>query len=222
MRPNKQALLIIIVLVAGSVSAQTILERYKKAELFLPKNVSKLTRNVSVRVNQVDETSSFWYKLQTETGEKYYFFDGEKIKSKEAFDPIQLAEAIEQETGKNVSSDSLKLADLKFKLKGNSIQFKIDTIFYEVRLDDYSIEKINKKKKYKKNQSVSPDEKWIAEVRDFNLFLKDVITGEEFQLTLDGIEKHEYATPLSWYKMVDESVGAEYDPTIYVSWSNDS
>ena len=211
-----------VLLMVNKVSAQNMLERYQKAEQFLPKNISKLTRNVSVRINPVDETSDFWYKLQTEKGEKYYFFDGEKIKVKEAFDHIQLAETIEHKTGKRMSPDSLKLQGLKFKLKGNSIQFKIDTVSYEVRLDDYSIEVINNKKTYKKYQSVSPDEKWIAEVRDFNLFLINTKSGETFQLTTDGVEKYEYATPVSWYKMKDETVGADYDPSIYVSWSHDS
>lgn len=105
-----------------------------------------------MRVNPVKGTSDFWYKLQTEKGEKYYFFDGEKIKSREAFDPIQLAETIEQKTGKRMSPDLLMLPGLKFKLKDNSIQFKIGTVLYEVRLDDYSINKINKKKNVKKNR----------------------------------------------------------------------
>ena len=222
MRLIKKALLIITILVAGSVSAQTMTECYQNAEQFLPKNISKLTRNVSFRANLVEGTSDFWYKLQSEKGEKYFYFDGKNIKSKEAFDHIQLAESIEHETGKSISPDSLKLQDLKFNLKVNTIEFKVDTVLYEVRLDDYSIAKIDKRKSVKKNQSESPDKKWIAEVRDFNLFLINIETGEEFQLTTDGIKKYEYATPLSWYKMVDESLGAEYDPTIYVSWSNDS
>ena len=214
--------ILLAILFSKMVSAQSMLERYQKAEQFLPKNISKLTRNVSLRANPVEETSDFWYKLQSEKGEKYFYFDGEKIKTREAFDHIQLAESIQLETGKNISSDSLELQDLKFNLKVNTIEFKIDTIFYEVRLDDYSIEKINKKKPIKKNQSESPDKMWIAEVRDFNLFLINAETDEEFQLTSDGIKKYEYATSLSWYKMVDESVGEKYDPSIFVSWSNDS
>jgi dipeptidyl aminopeptidase/acylaminoacyl peptidase len=54
------------------------------------------------------------------------------------------------------------------------------------------------------------------------LFLINANSGEEFQLSSDGIERYEYATPISWYKMVDVSVGEKYDPSIYVNWSKDS
>lgn len=220
---KRQTLIIILALFFSEFCfSQSIFDRYQKAESFLPKNLAKLTRNVSIRVSPVENSSDFWYKLQTEKGEAYYYFDGEKIKLKEAFDHLQLAETIQIESGKRISPDSLKLQNLKFNLKGNSIQFRIDTISYEVRLDDYSIEKVEKKKSILKNQSESPDKKWIAEVKDFNLVLKNSETGEEFQLSEDGCEKYEYATPPSWYKMVDESLGEKYDPSIYVNWSKDS
>jgi dipeptidyl-peptidase-4 len=214
-------LLFIAVVFSGSISAQTMLERYEKAEQFLPKNISKLAKNVSLRIHPVEETSNFWYKLQTEKGERYYFFDGENIKSKEAFDHIQLADAILEETGKEIAPDSLKLNGLKFKLKENRIQFKIAKTLYEMRLEDYSVEKVNTDGNKKKNQAVSPDGNWMAEVKEYNLFLTDLNTKEEFQLTDDGIEKYEYATLLSSYKLVDESVGEEYDPSIYLNWSTD-
>ena len=215
-------LLFLFFTITGSVFSQTMQQRYEKAEQFLPKNISKLVRNVYLRTNQIEGTSHFWYKLQTEKGERYHFFDGDKIKSREAFDHVQLAEVIEGVTGKKVSPDSLKLPDLKFDLKHNTIQFLVDTVRYEVRLEEYTIEKVEEEKKYKKHQAISPDKKWIVEVRDYNLFLVDVKSGEEFQLTTDGIEKYEYATPLSWYRMVDISVGERYDPSIYLAWSKDS
>jgi len=215
-------LLVLIFTISSSVFSQTMQQRYEKAEQFLPKNISKLIRNVDLRTNQIEGTSHFWYKLETEKGERYYLFDGDKIKSKEAFDHVQLAELIEGLSGKNVSPDSLKLPGLEFNLKYNTIQFKVDTILYEVRLEEYTMVKAEEEKKYKKHQAISPDKKWIAEVRNYNLFLVDVKSGEEFQLTTDGIEKYEYATPLSWYKLVDISAGEKYDPSIYLAWSKDS
>ena len=58
-------------IISGFLHAQTILERYQKAEQFLPKNSAKLVKNGSIRFNEIEGTSNFWYKLQTETGEKY-------------------------------------------------------------------------------------------------------------------------------------------------------
>lgn len=214
--------LLVLVFLSEILSAQNMIHRYQKAEQLLPKNITKLTKNVSIRINSIDETNDFWYKLQTEKGEKYYLFDGEKSEPKEAFDHVRLAELINTEIKKNFKPDSLKLSNLKFDLKEGKIQFTVDANLYEVNLNDYSLEKKERKKSLKKNQSESPDGKWIAEVRNYNLFIKNTKSGEEFQLSDDGIQKYEYATPLSWYKLVDESIGEEYDPSIYVNWSEDS
>ena len=203
-------------------NAQTMLEHYQKAEQFLPKNVSKLTRNVDVRINPVMGSSDFWYKLQTEKGDKYYYFDGENIKSEEAFDHLKLAASLSDLLDKTISPDSLNLQCLAFKPKEKKIEFRLDTINLETDLNDYTTIRKEREKRLPKNQSQSPDKKWIAEVKDYNLFLINIETGDTTQLTTDGVEKYEYATPLSWYKLVDESVGDKYDPSISVLWSADS
>ncbi len=202
--------------------AQTMLEKYQKAEKFLPKNISKLTRNINIRINPVEGTSDFWYKLETEKGEKYYYFKGKSIKSDEAFDHIKLAASISVFTKKDADPDSLSLNGLKFIEDGNKIEFRLDTFLLETNLTDYKTTKKEEKEVTPKSQSISPDKKWIAEVRDYNLFLKSAETNEEFQLTDDGTEKYEYATPLSWYKLVDESKKEHDDPSIDIQWSDDS
>jgi hypothetical protein len=63
----KQVLFFFLSLVfPGILFSQTILERYQKAEQFLPKNTAKLTKNVTLQLNEVSGTSDFWYKIQTE------------------------------------------------------------------------------------------------------------------------------------------------------------
>ncbi|MDF1546476.1 MAG: prolyl oligopeptidase family serine peptidase, partial [Bacteroidales bacterium] len=69
---------------------------------------------------------------------------------------------------------------------------------------------------------LSPDGRWKVSVKNYNLYLKSTADSNEIQLTSDGIEKYEYATPVSWYKIVDESVGDSYDPEIEINWSPDS
>lgn len=100
----------------------------------------------------------------------------------------------------------------------------IDTFRLETDPGNYatSIRETKNIDKTDKNQSLSPDKKWLAEVKNYNLFLTNTETDEEFQLTNDGVEKYEYATPISWYKLMDESQGEEYDPSIQVNWSDDS
>ena len=107
MKTQKISILLAMLFAVTNISAQSTLERYQKAEEFLPKNISKLTRNVNLRINPVEGTRDFWYKLQTEEGEKYYYFNGEDINSEEAFDHIKLAASLSGFTEKEVNPDSL-------------------------------------------------------------------------------------------------------------------
>ncbi|MEZ5105589.1 MAG: prolyl oligopeptidase family serine peptidase [Draconibacterium sp.] len=206
----------------GILFSQTILERYQKAEQFLPKNSVKLTRNVSLQFNEVGVTKDFWYKLQTKNGEKYYYFNGENKSAEEAFDHDKLALSLAVFLEKEVNPDLLNLQWLTFKPKDNKIEFIYDRKFLQVDLTNYITSKKTSEKRFPKNRSESPDKKWLVEVKDYNLILKNTETGEETQLTTDGVEKYEYATELSWYNLVDISQKDQYDPSIFVNWSSDS
>jgi dipeptidyl-peptidase 4 len=60
---------------------------------------------------------------------------------------------------------------------------------------------------------MSPDGKFGAFVRNWNLWIKEVATGKEQQLTTDGIENFGYATDNAGWKHSDRAV---------LSWSPDS
>src|SRR5215510_3191178 len=44
------------------------------------------------------------------------------------------------------------------------------------------------------NQILSPDKKRVAFIRDWNLWVRDVATGKETQMTTDGVKDFGYAT----------------------------
>jgi dipeptidyl aminopeptidase/acylaminoacyl peptidase len=63
------------------------------------------------------------------------------------------------------------------------------------------------------NQSLSPDGKRAAFIRDFNLWVRDVATGQDTQLTTDGVKDFGYAT---------NNAGWTKSDTPVVLWSPDS
>ena len=63
------------------------------------------------------------------------------------------------------------------------------------------------------NSSVSPDGKLAAFIRDHNLWVRDLATGKETQLTTDGIKDFGYATDNAGWTHSDR-------PVLY--WSPDS
>jgi dipeptidyl-peptidase 4 len=63
------------------------------------------------------------------------------------------------------------------------------------------------------NQSLSPDGKRSAFIRDYNLWVRDVATGQDVQLTTDGVKDFGYATNNAGWTKSDAPV---------VLWSPDS
>ena len=64
-----------------------------------------------------------------------------------------------------------------------------------------------------RNEIVSPDGKKVVYIKDWNLWLRNLETGEEKQLTTDGIENFGYATDNAGWRKSDKPI---------VLWSPDS
>ncbi|WJI15188.1 S9 family peptidase [Pseudoxanthomonas winnipegensis] len=61
--------------------------------------------------------------------------------------------------------------------------------------------------------ALSPDKKSEAFIRDWNLWVRDLATGKETQLTTDGVKDYGYATDNAGWKHTDSAI---------VEWSPDS
>lgn len=211
-------------MVAFSVSfAQVTEDDYKRAEQYMPFNIYQLVKNLNCKPHWINDAESFWFKTQTKAGWQYNLYNAKNGKTQEAFKHDKLAEALQDVFNKKIHADSLKLKDLEFDKKVNTATFGFDTLRFSYSIKKNKLQKVDKsEKEYKKNESASPDGKWVAFVKDYNLYIRNAETKEEVQLTTDGIEKYDYATSPSWYKIVDITVGDTYDPSIYVMWAPNS
>jgi dipeptidyl aminopeptidase/acylaminoacyl peptidase len=66
----------------------------------------------------------------------------------------------------------------------------------------------------------SPDGKWVAYTKDYNLFIKSTATGQVKQLSSAGTKNYEYATYYGWGEIIEGENG-ERPPHFSVSWSPD-
>lgn len=64
-----------------------------------------------------------------------------------------------------------------------------------------------------RNEVASPDRKYVAYIKDWNLYLKEVATGEEIALTTDGFKDFGYATDNAGWRQSNRPI---------LSWSPDS
>lgn len=211
-------------LLSAPAFAQDMLQRYEKAEAFLPRNIAKLVKNTELRPHWLNGSSDFWYAEQTENGTRYCLFDSKTRKTAPAFDHEKLAKLISSKTGKPVSPDSLFLPWLNFSPDKKSIDFRLKNDKVSVDLQTYSItQSAEREKPTPANESLSPDGKWLLSLKNYNLYLKNTASGEETALTSDGVDKIEWANPANnWEKLIDVSKGDSYDPHIDVRWSADS
>ena len=67
--------------------------------------------------------------------------------------------------------------------------------------------------KTSRNEVLSPDGRYVAFIRDWNLWMREVATGKEKALTTDGIQDFGYATDNAGWKHSDRPI---------LSWSPDS
>ncbi|WP_426328854.1 DPP IV N-terminal domain-containing protein [Pedobacter sp. R-06] len=173
--------------------------------------------------------SAFWYKknLPNRTWE-YYYVDAATGKRKAAFDNDKLAENIEKITGKKQNPLKLQFAELYFADQGNTAKLKIQDKWYALNLNDYSladtkdttIYRYNAKRPLQQSRSrwqrnresrKSPDGKSEILIRGGNLFLLDLATKTESQLSTDGNADKPYGE-FAWSPDGKNIVAYKIDP----------
>lgn len=219
-------ILVIVILFLNSkfiLFGQGQLQDYQRAEKLLPENVEKLVFNLRVNPQWIEGSdSSFWYRIQRREGKVFMRVDSDVKRQFPAFDHVRLAEALTKLLEKEIQPWDLPFDRFEYEKKNRSILFTIDKDKWICDLKTYACTKYQEEKPEDPSESRSPDGKWIAFVRDYNLFIRDAATGEEYPLSTDGIEKYDYGTSLSWYWLYNVSDPEEETHHIYVNWSPDS
>lgn len=212
---------VIIITVPNIVFAQGTLQDYQKAESYLPQNIVKLVLNAQLRANWLEKSSTFWYRKEISGGKEFILIDAENNTSIPAFDHNKLASTLSQEMGKTYDAQNLPFNSIKFIDENKTIQFDVDSLRWICDLENYSLKKIEQTDP---PRGKSPDGKWQASIKEYNLFVKNLETNEEIQLTDDGIERYDYAFRPRWGQLTNESEPKEQvaPSRVNVTWSPDS
>ncbi|HET7321308.1 MAG TPA: DPP IV N-terminal domain-containing protein, partial [Longimicrobiaceae bacterium] len=183
---------------------------YDRAVQFLPWNTSPLVLHGAVRANWLPD-GRFWYRDDTERGTEFVLVDPARGTRTSAFDQAKLAAALSTAADTAYREYDLPLRDLEFREHGEIIvtvgrnQYRCDAaISHCTRIDAPGAER---------GEVLSPDGTKAVFIRDWNLWVRDVDTGRETQLTTDGVEDFGYATDNAGWTHSDRAV---------VLWSPDS
>ncbi|MGO9084665.1 MAG: DPP IV N-terminal domain-containing protein [Terriglobales bacterium] len=201
--------------------AQGTLADYQRAQQFLPGNLRHRVYIADVNPHWIEKTSRFWYRKESPAGSEFALVDAEQNTSAPAFDHARLAAALSHAAKQEYSASALPFYDIEFVDGGKAIRFSVESAPWTCSLATYECQR-EAPRPERTNESLSPNKRWAAYVKDHNLYLRDVSTGTELQLTHDGVAAWDYATPLpSLRLMIDQGTEDVKQPAA-VFWSPDS
>jgi len=130
-----------------------------------------------------------------------------------AFDQEKLAGKISEATGKKVLAFKLPITRVNFSKDLKSLDFILDSVKWNYIISDNTLTKGDRVRNQRPNSTywgdnadarrqgrsvISPDKKFEAFIKTFNVYIRDVTTKVETQLSNDGTESDFYAPRMIW------------------------
>lgn len=201
---------------------------YAQAEKFMAYNVTPLVLRGAVRPVWLPG-DRFWYRnaLKKE-GSEFILVDARRKKRGPAFDQAGVAAALSAATGKTYDAFHLPFMTFDLSADRKTISFSAEGKQWACDLKGKSLKTVEGGEAPppeerrpggrpfgadSRPEVPSPDGRLAVFIRDHNLWLREIATGAEKQLTTDGVKDYGYATDNAGWIRSDRPV---------VSWSPDS
>jgi dipeptidyl aminopeptidase/acylaminoacyl peptidase len=194
-----------------SLWAQGTVEDYNRAYALREKYNAKHVLYAGVVPHWVDQTSAFWYVRQTEKGKEYVKVDAASKKRTALFDQQKMVSALTEKAGREINAYNLPLQNCRLNISLDTLRFQLDGKFwaYSIKnnrlLDEGAIPSRGKERHWmevddeKEGSPVtSPDGKWTAFIKNDNVYVREVATGKEKQLSQDGTLSNYYSSYIQW------------------------
>src|SRR6266568_4046600 len=184
----------ILIFPCGSY-AQGTREDYQRAEQFLPGNLRHRVYVADLTPRWIAKKNRFWYRKAGTKAAEFILVDADQNATGPAFDHARLAESLSKALKREVQSTELPFDSIDFSDDGKSISFQIDATPWSCTLEKYD-RKRGPEPVAGQYEEASPNKEWVAYVKDHDLYLRYVSTGEVVRLTCDGERSYDYATPI--------------------------
>jgi dipeptidyl-peptidase 4 len=185
---------------------------YARAEKFMGYNVTPLVDHGSVRPNWLPD-DRFWYRDTTAQGTQFIIVDAASGARTPAFDHSALAAALSSAAGTAFDSHRLPFTEVEFSGDRQSVSFNTKGKRWRCARAGNQCVAENEARPGPRTDTPSPDKKRTAFIRDYNLWVRDLASGKETQLTKDGTKDFGYAT---------DNAGWTHSDRPIVRWSPDS
>ncbi|MDE2465481.1 MAG: DPP IV N-terminal domain-containing protein [Alphaproteobacteria bacterium] len=229
MKSNRVALMLMMGILVGTPALaqarQLTNSDYARAAKFLLDStdplvghfVDPLVDHDIQHVKWIDATH-FWYRDHGAKGDSILEMDATTGKVSQAFDPVKLAAALGKARGKPVNPKKWPAFGFSFhRLSDGSLGVRLGKAKFRCELSGVGVctwrNKNAKPPHHASEFSVgrhaqSPNHKFRAFVRNWNLWIRDLATGKETQITSDGVKNYGY--------------GGKKDGPAVVRWSPNS
>lgn len=225
---NKPLPLFVAVMIAFTASAQqaktlTAKDYDRASELVY--NTDQLVDRGSIRPNWLAD-DRFWYTVSDAKGTEFILVDPARKTRTPAFDHQKLASALSKASGKTYTAGKLPFQTISFTADGKAVSFPADGKRWKYDLKSAQVTEDNAAETPAREadnagpargrrsaEILSPDGKKLAFLKDHNLWVRDVASGKQTQLTTDGVKDFGYATDNAGWKSGDGPI---------MRWSPDS
>ncbi|MGH7617629.1 MAG: DPP IV N-terminal domain-containing protein, partial [Gemmatimonadaceae bacterium] len=209
----------IVALVSSGLSAQQRVTAadYARAERFMPYNIGPYAMGTIVIPNWLPD-DRFWYRSRTPAGFELVLVDPARATRIKPLDEPRLAAALRAAFGSAADSLRAGSTQARYSSDGRTIDVTIggkrvsctaDTAQCSAASDD----RAGGRGGGRVPETTSPDGKKAAFIRDWNLWVRDVATNRETQVTRDGVKDFGYATDNAGWIHTDMAI---------LAWSPDS
>nr|WP_246623682.1 DPP IV N-terminal domain-containing protein [Sphingomonas colocasiae] len=160
------------------------------AERFTFDRITGTVANADIVTHWIAGKDSLWYKRTDANGDKaFVLVDAASGRAKPAFDHALLARGLSATLQRPVAANALPFDDFRYSADGKSLAIDVGGKRLRCAIVKGTCDTLPSAA----GESVSPDGRWIAFVRDHNLWVRPADGGEAFALTTDGIRDHAYA-----------------------------
>jgi dienelactone hydrolase len=201
------AMLVAVPSVAAQSAPKVTTADYDRAVRFLRPSLDPLVVGGNVIAHWLPD-GRFWYRGEVYRGHEFIMVNPARKSRARAFDHAAIAAALSKATDSTYGETNLPFDSFDLSEDGRSIEFDAGKSHWSCTLAKAACAKLGARKEPERRMRfgggnddggvTSPDGKKAAFIRDWNLWVRDVATGKEKQLTTDG------EGPVSQIVRVDE------------------
>ena len=215
--------LVFLMILSIMASGQDLItmDDYKRAVEYRYENYNnKKVFNLFIRPHWFPDSTGVWYVNQSLNNKKYLKVTFPGLVQSDLFDHQKLSKILSDSLGTDIQAKDIPISKIEYKSPTELI-ITTESKTYILNTETYSLKSPPEDDKTNENEKPSPDNKWIAYAKDYNLFVRSNETEKVKQLSKSGEKGHEYATWYGWTDIIEGENGDRPDH-FSVDWSEDS